>query len=226
MDAPRPAPPVLPGRATGSSSKGHGFGPRCHLAARSPASPAWLLPVPSVGSSGGAGRPSRPRHTAARPGSRTSLVRPRDVQCSQRQDARGSAGSRGPVGLSPAQCHLQSSARSPGHFAKCSPDARCCVPTRATERERRGAGSTRPDCGDPGRRVGDSGGVRGRGLTHSLRSRAVGLSSRAAASSGPPPSERAGWPAALGQWQWQWQWRRQRTGQGGVFLAGRETPSC
>lgn len=56
VDAPRPAPPALPGRATGSGSEGLGFGPRGHLAVRGPMSPARPLPVPSVARPSGAGR--------------------------------------------------------------------------------------------------------------------------------------------------------------------------
>lgn len=95
----------------------------------------------------------RPRRA---PGPRSSG--PRTCSAANAKTPGDLRGSRGMAGFNPAQCRLQSSARSEGHFAKCSPGARCCVPAGATERERRGAGSTRPYCGDRGRRVGDSGG--------------------------------------------------------------------
>lgn len=184
---------------TPSGSKGLGLGPRGHLAARAPTSPAWPLPVSSVGRPGGAGRtlPHPPASLRCGP---SPAPRPRSPgrgrAAPPSQDARGSAGaaraSRPALALPNAV--LQSSASSSGHFAKCSPNARCCVPSGATEQRRQGAGSALPDFGDRGAWPGIVG-ARGRRLAHSLRAGAAGPPARLL----PPPGRpRACWPAALG----------------------------
>lgn len=208
VDAPRPAPPALPGRATGSGSEGLGFGPRGHLAVRGPMSPARPLPC-VLGGAPQRGWTDPPGLAASRPrpGFPTSLAWPRTCCSANARAPGGSAGPCGPTALSPARCRLQRLASFAGHFAKCRLNARSCVPAR--------------ERGPPGRTAGSGGswpgisGARGRRRAHSL-SCLVPKPGRRLLRAAPGSAG----PQSLGRRQ------RQRGGRGGVFRAGPGSPRC
>lgn len=208
VDAPRPAPPALPGRATGSGSEGLGFGPRGHLAVRGPMSPARPLPC-ALGGAPQRGWTDPPGLAASRPrpGFPTSLAWPRTCCSANARAPGGSAGPCGPTALSPARCRLQRLASFAGHFAKCRLNARSCVPAR--------------ERGPPGRTAGSGGswpgisGARGRRRAHSL-SCLVPKPGRRLLRAAPGSAG----PQSLGRRQ------RQRGGRGGVFRAGPGSPRC
>lgn len=121
MDAPRPAPPALPGRDAGSGSMGLELGPRGHLAARTPPSPAWPLPCPGSGAPPGPDRPSRLASPRPQPSSPTSLARPGTCGAANARTPGALRGHSGrPAGFGPVQRRpappgtLQSAARMPG----------------------------------------------------------------------------------------------------------------
>lgn len=183
VDAPRPAPPALPGRATGSGSEGLGFGPRGHLAVRGPMSPARPLPVPSVARPSGAGR-TLPASLRRGPGPGLASLA-QDVLLRQRQGAGGLSGA--VRADCPQPCPVPFAEAGQLRWALCKVQAEC-----PELRARQGAGSARPDCWERGLMARDIRGARSQAGSF------IELLSPQARPPPPPGSPRECWPAEFG----------------------------